>query len=164
MRKKIDDTNSYKQTKLYRAGLKFKPDKKFVDLFKENYMTLLHKTNNHEKDEDITDERAIFFINSVCEAITFCLDFGIDVWLNKTMVFVQKIANYKGIKMPEDGVKKIKIRANYKHVTRMRNEINKDNPEFQEYVKHKKDKYDELKEYYKEFYGQPDWWQDSQEG
>ena len=66
--------------------------------------------------------------------------------------------------MPEDGVKKIKIRANYKHVTRMRNEINKDNPEFQEYVKHKKDKYDELKEYYKEFYGQPDWWQDSQEG
>lgn len=104
--RKRDEKASHKMTKLYRAGLKFKPDKNFVNLFKENYMELLHKTPNHENDECITQERAIYFINSVCEAITYCLDFGIDIWLNKTMVFLQKIADYKGITMPEDGIKK----------------------------------------------------------
>ena len=161
---KRDENASYKMTKLYRTGLKFKPEKKFVELFKQNYMELLHKVPNHENDETISDERAKLFINYVCEAITFCLDFGINVWLNKTMIFEQKIADYKGMSIPEDGVKKIRFAPNYKHITKTRKELNKDNPEFQEYIQHKKEKFDEIKDYYREFYDKPEWWQGNQEG
>lgn len=155
---------SYKHMFLYRTGLKLEPSDNFVSKFIEIYMSLLRKRRNHENDVDIDENTAKFFINSCVEAIIYCLDFGFDVWLNRTMVFLQKITDWKPRKSKTakiiENLHMITIKPIFSISKKMKNILNKDNKEYQEYINKKQESFKQIKNYYKEFYGKTEvWWQ-----
>lgn len=156
---------SYKNMFLYRQNLKLDPSQNFVDKFKEYYMELIVKVRCHENDTIIDDNTAKFYIVSVLESIIYCLDFGIDVWLSRLMVFTQKKTDYRHnvkshrLKVVEN-VKKIAIRPIDSLIRKIKKIINKDNQEYNQHLENKRNSYNEIKQYYKEFYGKEDeWWQ-----
>lgn len=153
-----------KHLNLYRQGLHLEPSENFVQKYIEIYNSLIHKRKSRAHIKDLDEETAKYFIVLVCEALIHCIDFGFDIWFSRVMVFIQKISDYRGnspyakVGFYED-IKKVTIRPITSLILNIKNNINKTNKEYQEYIKRKKEKYQEIKDYYKEFYGEQDWWQ-----
>ena len=151
---------------LYRQGLKLEPSQNFIDKFVENYNELLYKNKIRHHVPPLDNKTAIFFINSVVEAVVYCLDFGYDVWFRHVLLFFQKVTDYRhNIKKHSLGViedvKKISIRPIKSMTLRIKAFLNKDNKPYQEFLSQKKERYNEIKRYYREFYDKKsEWWQD----
>lgn len=155
---------SYKHMFLYRTGLKIEPSQNFIDKFIEIYNDLLAKREYKDNPKQIDENIAKFMINSIFEAIIYCLDFGFDVWINRIMLFVQTTYD-KHVYKPDkklcdttENIKHVNIRSIFSLNKKMKNKLSENNSEYQKYVEHKQEKYNEIKQYYKEFYGQEDWW------
>lgn len=151
---------------LNRMGLKYVPSQNFVDKFKEYFLEEVYK-NKQRQHITIDDNKAIYFINCILEAITYCLDFGFGVYIPKIMMFDVKTTDYRHnvkshiLSVVED-VKKINFALTPRLHNNIRKLINKDNKEYCEYIKGKEKRFKEIKDYYKEFYGKQDeWWQDN---
>lgn len=160
---------SYTSLFLYRQGLKFKPSQNFIDKFKEFYNKELedrHKKNNKNNIAYIDDDTAIFMINCILEGIVHCLDFGFNVIFKRLFVFTQKVTDYKLNSKKKhksvfaENIKKINFRPVSRIVLDIKDNMNKDNKKYQDFIEAKKDCYKKIKKYYKEFYGKEDWWRD----
>lgn len=152
---------------LNRMGLKYMPCQEFIDKFKEYFLTEVHKNKKH-KDMTIDNEKAIYFIVCILEAITYCLDFGFNVHLHRVMLFNARVSDYiHNVKRHKcyvkENIKKITfipITSLYNNIRRI---VNKDNKEYYEYIEGKEKRFKEIQDYYKEFYGKEDeWWTDNQ--
>ena len=157
---------SYKHMWLYRTGLKLEVSKNFVDKFIEIYNDLLSKKTWKDEPKKIDDNTARFMIGSIIEAIIFCLDFGLDVWINRCMVFVQKISDKKQYSIRNDkcivkeDLKVVTIRPIQSIIRKIKYKMNEDNPEYNKHLQQKTENHKKIKDYYKEFYGKSqDWWQ-----
>ena len=80
------------------------------------------------------------------------------------MLFLQRISDYRHnvkshtLKIVEN-VKKISIRPIKSMVTRMKNTANINNEEYQQFIARKKERFNEIKRYYREFYAKENhWW------
>lgn len=162
---KRKSVTSYKHMFLYRTGLKIEPDDSFVEKFIEIYMSLLRNKKHHKNDETIDINTAKFFINSVVESIIYCLDFGLDVWLSRTLLFLNKTSDYRlnsttaKHRILED-VHKITIKPIVSMINKIKHKVNETNEKYKEFLQSKKESFTKIKEYYREFYGkQEDWWQ-----
>lgn len=160
------NTPSWKHMWLYRTGLKLEISQNFVDKFIEIYNDLLKKRRWKEEPKEIDDNTARFMIGSVIEAIIFCLDFGLDVWINRCMVFVQKSSDkkqynmYNGKCTVKEDLKKIAIRPIQSIRRKIKYKMNENNPEYNKYLQEKTENHEKIKNYYKEFYAkEKDWWQ-----
>lgn len=149
---------------LYRQGLKIKPSDNFTEKFIEFYNEFLYKNKARKHIPPLDTKTATFFINSIIEAVIYCLDFGYDVWFRHVLLFFQRISDYRHnvkshtVKVVEN-VKKISIRPIKSMVTRMKKTVNLDNEEFQEFLADKQQRFDNIKRYYREFYAKENqWW------
>ena len=146
---------------LWRQGLRMKADEHFVDKFIEFYQEL-YKKNKNRVDKGLDRETANVLINSICETIIHCLDFGYDVWLGRTIMFTQKIADYSNnytIKyLEKTDIKKVAINLFKRLTLRLKKKINENNIDYQNFIEEKKKRHQEIKDYYKEFYGEENWW------
>ena len=110
---------------LYRQGLKIKPSDNFTEKFIEFYNEFLYKNKARKHIPPLDNKTATFFLNSIIEAVIYCLDFGYDVWFRHVMLFLQRISDYRHnvkshtLKIVEN-VKKISIRPIKSMVTRMK--------------------------------------------
>lgn len=157
---------SYKYGWLYRQGFRIEPCNVFVEKYKEffNEYLKIQKPNR----EPIDDNDAKFFINIICEAIITCLDFGLNVRLRKLFDFRTKLSDYV-LNSPNrslinkkyvENVKKISIKIAPRFQRFLRQKLNKDNEEYINFLNQKKESFDNIKRYYREFYGKEDeWWQ-----
>lgn len=151
-------------TFFYRQGLKLKPSENFVEKFLEIYTDLIRK-NRKDENIKVSKEEAFYLIYCVLEAIIHCLDFGYDVWIKRTILFFVKNIDYRhNVKSHRlsvvENVKKIKINAINSVMTKIKNNLNKDNEDYQKFVEQKKSNYKKIKNYYKDFYGKEEWWTD----
>ena len=160
------NTPSWKHMWLYRTGLKLEISQNFVDKFIEIYNDLLKKRRWKEEPKEIDDNTARFMIGSVIEAIIFCLDFGLDVWINRCMVFVQKVSDkkqynmYNGKCTVKEDLRTITIRPIQSIRRKIKYKMNENNPEYNKYLQEKTENHEKIKNYYKEFYAkEKDWWQ-----
>lgn len=155
---------SYKHMWLYRTGLKIEPSQNFIDKFIEIYNDFLHNNSNRANAKDLDNDTAIFMINSILEAIIYCLDFGFDVWLHRTMVFIQKTrdkisTNGDGQKKVSQNVKTLVIKPIESIKKAIKNLANTNNEPYQQFLLEKKERHEKIKQYYKEFYAkEEDWW------
>jgi hypothetical protein len=149
---------------LQRQGLNMLPSQNFIDKFIEIYNELLYRNKSKANVPPIDEKTAIFFINTVIESIIYCIDFGYDVWITRTMVFLQRISDYRRNnknrkKAVTENVKKLTVKPIISIYNRIRREINKDNKEYMLYLDQKTECYKKIKKYYKEFYGkETEWW------
>lgn len=155
---------NYKRTMLYRSGLNIEPSKNFVEKFIEIYNDLLIEKNITKK-RLIDEDTAKYMINSIFECIISALDFGFDIWINRVVVFVQRVydryvykSDKKRCEIVED-IKQVTIRPISSLDKKIKNKANEDNKEYQEYIIRKKNNHNKIKEYYKEFYSdvEKDW-------
>lgn len=159
------NTPSYKHMWLYRTGLKPEISQNFVDKFVEIYNDLLKKRQWKEQPKEIDDNTARFMIGSIIEAIIYCLDFGFDVWINRCMVFVQKISDKRQYNRGTDkcdikeDLKLVTIRPIQSIIRKIKYKCNENNEKYNEFLKQKTENHKKIKEYYKEFYAkEKDWW------
>lgn len=155
----------FKHTFLVLQGLNIEPCQEFVDKYVEIYNELMHKNKIRKHVPDIDENTARYFILTTCESIIHCLDFGLDVWLSRVMVFLQKNTDYRhNVKRHRlsviENVKKLTFKPVSYLELKIKALLNKDNKPFQEHLQQKKESYNKIKQYYKEFYGKEDeWWQ-----
>lgn len=155
----------YQHMFLSRQGLKIMPSQNFIDKFKEIYNEMLYSDKTRQNLEPINDKTAIFFINSLIEAVIFCVDFGYDVWFRRTLLFLQKTSDYRlnshnNKKSLVENIKKLNVKPIISKLLKIKKIINKDNEKYQEFLKSKWDNFNKIKKYYREFYGKEnEWWQ-----
>lgn len=158
------NTPSYKHMWLYRTGLKIEVSQNFIDKFIEIYNDLLKKRKWKEESKEIDENTARFMVGSIIEAIIYILDFGYDVWINRCMVFLQKTLDKRQYNRYDD---KCTVKENLKWVTikpiqsiirKIKYKINENNLEYNKFLQQKTENHKKIKEYYKEFYAQENWW------
>ena len=158
------NTPSYKHMWLYRTGLKPEVSQNFIDKFIEIYNDLLKKRKWKEESKEIDENTARFMVGSIIEAIIYVLDFGYDVWINRCMVFLQKTLDKRQYNRYDD---KCTVKENLKWVTikpiqsiirKIKYKINENNLEYNKFLQQKTENHKKIKEYYKEFYAQENWW------
>lgn len=156
---------SYAYMFLYRQGLKMLPSRNFIDKFKEFYIEMNNENSNRKKIDSMDDNTTIFLINAVVESIIYCLDFGFTV--NIKSIFKMKPRLIE--KMHSAKITGKRSFVSYTRVVtdipsslirKIKNILNKDDKKFQDFVDKKKERYDEIKRYYRKFYGKEnEWWQ-----
>lgn len=158
------NTPSYKHMWLYRTGLKPEVSQNFIDKFIEIYNDLLKKRKWKEESKEIDENTARFMVGSIIEAIIYILDFGYDIWINRCMVFLQKTLDKRQYNRYDD---KCTVKENLKWVTikpiqsiirKIKYKINENNLEYNKFLQQKTENHKKIKEYYKEFYAQENWW------
>lgn len=151
------------QTFLYRQGLKIMPSQNFIDKFKEEYLLLISKRKNLQH-VTIDDDKAVFFIISFFEAIVYCLDCNIDIFLYHILAIKSKVTDYMvntrfRKKSVYEDVKKITFKLYSYYRLKMFKNVNKDNENYTEYLKEKRKRYGKIRDYYKKFYNKEgEWW------
>lgn len=160
------NTPSYKHMWLYRTGLKIEVSQNFIDKFIEIYNDLLTKRQWKEEPKKIDDNTARFMVGSIIESIIYCLDFGLDVWINRCMVFVQKTLDkrqynrYNEKCTVQEDLRWITIRPIQSMIRKIKYKMNENNVEYNKFLQQKTENHKKIKDYYKEFYAkEEDWWQ-----
>lgn len=150
---------------LSRQGLKIMPSQNFLDKFKEIYNDLLHNDKSKQNIKPLDDKTAIFFINSLIEAVIYCIDFGYDVWFRRTLLFLQKTCDYRlnsktAKKSVVENIKKLTVKPIISKYLKIKKIINQDNEKYQEFIQKKAENFNKIKRYYRDFYDKKDeWWQ-----
>mgnify|MGYP003292847256 CR=1 FL=1 len=154
--KKQRKTPQLTQLFLYKQGLRIEPDEMFLNKFLEIYNGLMTKSKSEFRNTKTIDENtAKFFIVCMCEYIIHSLDFGFDIWFKRVMVFIQKMSDYvlnspmrkSGI---QENVRKITFRPISSLRLKIRSKINENNVLYQEFTKNKAERYQSIKQYYKD--------------
>lgn len=146
------------QSFLAKSGLHVYPNHDFVIYFRKTYQSLLKKNKNIKKCL-ISEEDARYMIVCICEAIIYCLDFGISILFKKLAVFGVKTAEIsRGFRELGKTDKKYYQKPKfYLSNARKKKRINiKLNPNNKEYLKIIKKQIETRKEstrYSAEFYG-----------
>lgn len=164
MSNKIRVIPHYKHMFLQRQGLDMLPSQNFIDKFIENYNELLYQAKRRQHLPPLDERTAIFFINTVIESIIYCIDFGYDVWITRTILFLQRVSDYRRNnrnrkKAVTENVKKLSIKPIKSMCNEIKRKLNKENKEYMAYLDQKTECFKKIKKYYKEFYGkETEWW------
>ena len=165
MTNKSTNVPHYAHMFLHRQGLKIMPSKNFIDKFKEFYISMYNEKNPKVQMTELPDNTAIFFINSFVESLIYCLDCNVSIYITGLLTFSQKITDYRhNVKSHRtsivENVKKINAQFNTNITLKIKDLLNKGNKEYQEFIEKKKERFKEIQDYYKKFYGKEnEWWQ-----